>query len=527
MSAAESPVDSKQSITGRAGIVALGTLLSRILGLGRDLVLAASFSRAATDAFMVAFQLPNLLRQLLAEGAVQTAVLPVLSQVIEKKGEAAGRRYFQSVRGVSLTILAVVSLLGVIFAPTLVELFAGGFRARTEQFELTVALTRVVFPYIFFMGTTALGIAALNTHRRFVATSFAPALLNVSFIACALLLPALLAPQGIPTIYAMGFGALLGGVLQMMAQWPSLRAIGYLQSPRLDFTSPELRETFRRMVPTLFGIGVYYLDVLIGRRILSELGEGAVTYFGFALRLCDFPQGIFVMALQTATLPSLAALVARGQLREVTETFAFAVRLSLFVGLGATALVVALAEPLVSLTLERGSFDALASAETARALRAQGIGIFSVAAIRQLTAVFFALGDTKTPVWVAGVDLIAFVVAALALRGPLGHVGVSWAVSIASLVQLGLLAVSLSRRLGGLPWGVLANSTVRALGAGLGAAFGARLLHSSLFAPGPLGTLVAVAVFFGLYWALAQVFRCPELLELETALRARLRRRQA
>jgi putative peptidoglycan lipid II flippase len=366
----------RAKLTERAGIVALGTLLSRILGLGRDLVVAACFPRIATDAFMVAFQIPNILRQLLAEGAVQNAVLPVLSATIETEGEERGKDYFKNIRGLSLTILLVVTALGIWFSPEIVLLFAPGFADRPEQFEQTVTLTRWVFPFIIFVGTTALTSAALNVHQRFTASGFSPSLPNIAFILAALLLPAWLIEIGQPPILSLAIGAVVGGALQLFAQWPSLRAIGYAGFPSLRFSDPRVGETVRRMAPTLIGIGVYYLDVILGRRILSELGEGAVTYFGFALRLCDFPQGIFVMALQTATLPSLAALAARGQHEELSETFGFSVRLSLFVGLGAGALLVGLAEPLVRLLFERGEFGAEATTDRAsahlRVLRARG-----------------------------------------------------------------------------------------------------------------------------------------------------------
>ncbi len=237
MNANEGESERKQ-ITGRAGIVALGTLVSRLLGLGRDIALAALFSRAATDAWLIAWQLPNLLRQIFAEGAVQTAVLPVLSKIKEQEGDEAAARYFRAMRGLSLCLLVLVSLLGVLFAPLLVELFAAGFRDKPGQFARTVQLTRWVFPYIFFMGTAALGVAALNTHRRFVVTSFAPALLNVAFMIAAVALPGLLGAQGEERILAMAFGGLAGGVLQVVAQWPSLRAIGYLTAPSFEWNHP-------------------------------------------------------------------------------------------------------------------------------------------------------------------------------------------------------------------------------------------------------------------------------------------------
>lgn len=437
----------RKRITGRAAIVALGTLASRLLGLGRDLALAALFSRAATDAFLIAFQIPNLLRQLLAEGAVQTAVLPVLAKTRERQGEAAARAYFRAMRGLSLVVLCLVTALGMLFASELVDLFAAGFRERPGQHERAVQLTRWVFPYIFFMGTAALGVAALNTHKRFVVTSFAPALLNVSFILFALVLPGWLGARGHERILAMAIGALIGGVLQVTAQWPSLRTIGYFEPPSFRWNDPAVRETMRRLGPTLLGVGVYYVDVVIGRRLLSELGEGPISYFGFALRLCDFPQGIFVMALQTATLPSLAVLVAKEHLDEVAKTCAFGVRLALFVGIGATGLFVVLGEPIVALLFQRGQFGPEATRETARALMAQGLGIWTVAVVRQLVAVYFALGDTRTPVWVAATDLGVFVALALGLRGPLGHVGISLAVSGAGLAQMVLLWLRLGKHL--------------------------------------------------------------------------------
>lgn len=460
----------RKRITARAAIVALGTLASRVLGLGRDLVLAALFPRAATDAFLVAFQIPNLLRQLLAEGAVQTAVLPVLAKIRERDGEAAARAYFRAIRGLSLAALSLVTVLGVWFAPELVDLFASGFRDQPGQHERTVELTRWVFPYIFFMGTTALGIAALNTHKRFVVTSFAPALLNVSFIAFALILPGWLGARGYERILAMAVGALVGGVLQMLAQWPSLRAIGYLDPPSWRWNHPGVRETLHRLGPTLLGVGVYYIDVVVGRRLLSELGEGPISYFGFALRLCDFPQGIFVMALQTATLPSLAVLAAKDHIDEVAKTAAFGVRLALFVGLGATALFVVLAEPIVALLFQRGQFGPAATRETARALMAQGLGIWTAAVVRQLVAVYFALGDTRTPVKIAAADLCVFVGLALVLRGPLGHVGISLAVTGAGLAQMSLLWWRLGRHLPDRRGAEIAGSAARSGAAALGGA---------------------------------------------------------
>ncbi len=281
-----------KAITSRASVVASGTLLSRILGLVREQVLAATFAATITDAFFVAFLIPNTLRQLLAEGAVQNGVLPMLTKVREEEGEQRAREFYRNLRGWFIVVLLLVVVLGMVSAPLLVEVFAGGSRKYPGLFETTVTLTRWVFPYIFFMGLTALGVAALNTHRRFVVTAYAPALLNVAFIGCALLLPAWLLTHGCDPTFALTLGVLSGGLLQAVAQWPSLRAIGYHQAPRLTLTDPAVREVVRRMTPVLFGFGIYYVDVVVGRHLLSHEGIGAQSYFGFALRVCDFPQGI-------------------------------------------------------------------------------------------------------------------------------------------------------------------------------------------------------------------------------------------
>ncbi len=513
-------------IAGHATIVAFGTFVSRLLGLVRDQVIAAVFVRAATDAFFVAFTIPNVLRQLLAEGAVQNAVLPVLEGVREREGDSAARRLFATLRGFSLLVLLATTVLGIVFAPQLVHLFAGGYSQFPGQLERTVTLTRWLFPYIFFMGTAALGVAALNVCRRFTVTSFAPGLLNVAFIGLGLALPAWLQKNGHDPVLALAYAALLGGVLQVVAQWPSLRKVGYFGWPRLALKDPNFREALRRMGPVLFGIGIYYVDVVLARRFLSELDVGSQSYFSWAMRLCDFPQGIFVMALQSATLPSLARLVARGELEAVAETFAFSMRLTLWVAVTATVGAVALAEPLVTLIFQRGHFDAVAAHQTAHAFIAQGLGIWMVAAVRQLVGVYFALGDTKTPVRVAAIDLAAFVIAAWLLRPSLGHVGVGLAVTIASLTQMILLWVGLAKRLPRLHTCSILRSTAQtcafAIVAGLVARFVIQFTqnHRIAWATGGIMTgLVGVLTFCLVFLLMAKTFKSPELAAI------RLRRR--
>lgn len=513
----------RAKIANRAGVLAAGTFLSRVLGLVRDQVMAAVFSRATTDAFFVAFTLPNVFRQLLAEGAVQSAILPVLVQTREREGDESARRFFAAIRGLSLSVLAVVTLLGVAFAPVLVDLFAGGFRQLPGQFERTVLLSRWIFPYLFLVGSAALGVAALNSYHRFAAAAFAPGLLNVAFVVFSLTLPGWLGARGYEPGLALAVAVLVGGALQVVAQWPSLAAIGYLMRPTLALRHPGLRDVLKRLGAVGVGMGVYYLDVLLARRFLSELGVGAQSYFSWALRLCDFPQGVFVMALSAAALPSLSRAAAKGDFEGLSETFAYGMRLVLFVSLPATALAVTLAEPIVVLLFQRGAFDSESSRQTANALIAQGAGIWLVAMVRQLLAVYYSLGDTRTPVWVAAADLLVFVMAALALRGPLGHVGVSAAVSLASLVQATLLWTLLRRKLPDLRTREIANSALRALLASLISAAVALLTASWVSrGGGSRAWEAAVAGTAGVltFLVFARLFQSPELgLLLERARR--------
>jgi putative peptidoglycan lipid II flippase len=519
----ESGKAERERIVGRAGVVATGTLLSRVLGLGRDQAIAALFTRRETDAFWVALTIPNALRQLLAEGAVSSAVVPVLGERLEKGGDAAGRAFFARARGVSLVSLVVVSVLGVLFADPLTELFAGGYTG--EKLSRTVALTRAMFPYIFFMGTATLGMAALNAKRRFAVAAFAPALFNVGIIAAAFGLRGVLAARGWDPTLALAIGVIVGGALQVVVQWPALSAIGYRVRPRLDFRDPHVREMLRRIGPMTIGLGIYYVDLVLSRRFLSELGDGAQSYFSWASRLCDLPQGIFVMAISSATLPSLATFAARGDIDELVTTWSHGVRLALFVAVPCSVALVVLGEPIVALLFERGHFDAESTHQTARALAWQGGAIFTVATSRQCVAAFHALGDTRTPVVVSALDLVAFIVLAVLLRSRLGHVGISIAVGGSSAVQMILLAFGLRRRLGSIRGGEIALSAARVLGAsGIAAAAGwglARVVPGRVL-PGALGAFGFLCVFFLAAWAVG----ARELREIARPALAAARRRR-
>jgi putative peptidoglycan lipid II flippase len=432
---------------------------------------------------------------------------------------------------VSLVALAVVTVLGVAFAGPLTELFAAGYRTRPGELERTVALTRAVFPYIFFMGTAALGMAALNANRRFAVAAFAPGLLNVALLAAALGLPGILAATGHDPVLALAVGALAGGALQVAAQWPALRAIGYASAPRFVLDD-DVRAVLRRIAPLTFGIGVYYVDLVLSRRFLSELGVGAQSYFSWAMRLCDFPQGIFVMALSTAALPALSTLAARGARGELAKTWAHGMNLAMFVALPASAVLVVVGEPIVVALFQRGAFDAQAAHETARALAWQGGAVWTVAVVRQTVPGFYALGDTRTPVVVSAIDLCVFIALAMVFKGPMGHVGVSIAVAGSSATQMVLLLAGLRWRLGTICGALVLRSTGRTLVASIVASalgWAAARLATPL---GPAGAaaralpgLAGTVVFTVVFVVAARTMRSPELQEIVSTLRRRLRGR--
>lgn len=521
--AAEAGADAR-AVTRRAGVVGLGTLVSRGFGFLRDVVLASEFDRAATDAFFVAFTIPNALRQLFGEGAMSASLVPMLSAHAANGEHQRSLMFFRRARAVTFLMLLVVTVLGVVFAPQVALLFVGS-DVPPEVMARTTMLTRIVFPYIFFMGSAAFGAAALQTKNRFWVTSFAPLLLNVALILASLALAPAFAARGIDPALALAWGALVGGFLQWSVQWPSLRQIGFWGFAKPTFADREIKLWLSRMMPVTFGLGVYYIDLVLSRRLLAGAGTGAQSYFTWAMRVCDLPQGVLVLALSTAALPSLSAAAASGRNADVRATFLRGMRVCLLVVIPASVLLIVLAHPLVVAFFQRNHFTAEDAQQTANALMAQALGMAFVTAVRQMVPVFHAHGDTRTPVWVSAVDLAAFVGLAVLLRAPFGHVGVGLAVSGSSVVQALLLGVMLKRHLpGGGIWGAVARTVaIDALGATLagfgawGAARAASHLAGGLL-PALAGGLVFVLLYLGYVIACAE----PETESLIVRLRARV-----
>ena len=517
-------------IVRRAGVVATGTLTSRILGAVRDAVVAAVFALGATDAFWLAFTIPNALRVLLGEGAVSAAFVPVFTEVREREGMARAKEFYRNLVGAMAVVLLVVTLAGVAGAPWLVKGYAWGFQRDEALFETTVALTRLLFPYIFLMGISALMMGALYASKRFAAPAFAPVWLNICLIGAALLLAPMFVEFGWPAIFALAIGALLGGALQIVAQLPSLAKEKLIIRPRVGFRDIYVRKCARLMVPLMAGLGVYQLNVLLSRLFASFLPTGSVSYLYYGQRLAEIPQGMFALAIASAALPSLSDAVAKGDEEEAKRLFRHALRLSLFVAVPATVALAVLAEPAATVFFGRGHYDAAAIHETTRSLVWQASGIWAVASVRTIVPMFHAHNDTRTPVIASAFNLVVFVGLSLALMGPMQHAGLAAATTAAAVTQLVALLWLLRKRSGDLGMAEVRSSALRVLVASgvMGGVVwaGARFGHWENGGNDPRNLAVfAVTVLVGLgtYLAVAAALGSPELRDLRAAIQRRVR----
>lgn len=502
------------------GAIALATLVSRVLGFVRDMVVARAFGAGpVTDAFFVAFRIPNLLRRLLAEGALSTAIIPVFTESIHRGGRTEFVRVVRAVAGVATVVLCVVSGLGMLLAPWIVRVMAPGWSADPELMGLAGSLTRFMFPYLLLVGLAALAMGALNAQHRFFTAAIGPAVLNVAMIVSVLVLAGRMSPP----ILSLAVGVLVGGVGQLLVQLPELARLGVPLSPSAEWSHPAVRTIAGRLWPAVFGLAAVQVTVLVNTLLASLLPQGTVSYLYYADRVMEFPLGVFGIALATAVLPGMAAQAARRELRPLTETLGFALRLSAFVAVPAAVGLLALGYPIVRLLFQRGEFGAEDAIATTQALAGYAVGLPAFSATRIAAQTFYALGDTRTPVWVGFGSVVANVALAVALMWPLKHAGLALASSLSAYVNLILLYWLLRRRLGPLGGRETLRSLVRT---GIASAavwlwcvvIASRLVAGWVGAAWTVGALVAGAA---VYTAVAAALRAPEL----GALRGMLRRR--
>lgn len=423
-----------QRILRATGVVAAGTLLSRVLGLLRDVVISGVFGAGPlTDAFFVAFAIPNFFRRLMGEGSLAVAVVPVYTRYLTQDREEA-QKALRAVATAAVLVLLALTAGGVAGARGLVELQVFGWRSG-EVLPLAVELTRICFPYLFFISLVALSMGVLNAHGHFAAPALAPCLLNLSLIASALLLAPLLDPP----VKALAWGVLAGGILQLLLQLPFLRSHGVKFRPLLELRHPAVLRIGRLMLPMVAGIAVFQVNQVVNRLLASFLPHGSISYLYYADRIFEFPLGLFAVALGVAALPSFSRRVAHGQWEQFREDVEMALRTILFISVPATVGMMVLRVPLVHVIFQHGVFSPRDTVLTAQALMAYSPGVAAYGAIHVLSRAFYATEEARTPVKCAAIGAGVNLAAGLLLMGPLRHAGLALANSLAAWVNATLL----------------------------------------------------------------------------------------
>ncbi|RJG11990.1 murein biosynthesis integral membrane protein MurJ [Pseudomonas cavernicola] len=412
------------------------TMLSRVLGFVRDTIVARIFGAGvATDAFFVAFKLPNLLRRIFAEGAFSQAFVPILAEYKSQQGEEATRTFIAYVSGLLTLVLALVTVLGMLAAPWVIWVTAPGFTDTPEKFELTSSLLRVTFPYILLISLASLAGAILNTWNRFSVPAFVPTLLNVSMIVFALFLT----PYFDPPVMALGWAVLVGGFLQLVYQLPHLKKIGMLVLPRLNVRDSGVWRVLKQMGPAILGVSVSQISLIINTIFASFLAAGSISWMYYADRLMELPSGVLGVALGTILLPALSRTYASNDSHEYSRLLDWGLRLCFLLALPCALALAILSEPLTVSLFQYGKFTALDAQMTQRALIAYSVGLMGIILVKVLAPGFYARQNIRTPVKIALFTLAVTQLMNLAFVIPLRHAGLALAIGLAACINAGLL----------------------------------------------------------------------------------------
>jgi len=439
----------RREVAKAAGLVSFGTLTSRVMGLCRDVAIAFAFGAGLySDAFFVAFRVPNLIRRLLGEGPMSAAFIPVFSEYREKRSEKEAWKLASNLTGLMGGLALVLTVAGMFAAPVIVRVIAPEWDLDGVKGGVTVRLTRLMFPYLFLVVLYALAMAVLNSCRRFFVPAAAPALLNLGMIWGALVM----SPYFDPPVMGLAWGVLLGGALQLGVNVPPLRSIGYRWRPGFDTRDEGVRRVGRLMVPTVVGLAVNDINQVVDTILASLLAEGSVSWLFYGSRLTQFPLGLIGIAMGTAILPTLSAQSARGALKELRETVSFGLRVVFFLTFPAIIGLTVLRTPITALIFQRGEFAVSDTVATGQAIFFYALGMWAAGGIRILASAFYSLKDTRTPFLTAAAAMAANILLNLYLMTVMGHAGLALASSLSIIFQFFLLAHLLRRRLG--PFGL-------------------------------------------------------------------------
>jgi len=456
-------MSSRKHIIRSAGIIGFATVVSRILGFIRDILIAGFFGTARyAQAFVVAFRIPNMLRDLVGEGATNAAFVPVLSEYHATREKQEFWHLSNVLLNMLLIVLSSITLLGILFSPVIVRLIAPGFANDPEKLNITIYLTRIMFPYVLLVGLLAYSMGILNSLKHFSAPAFAPAILNCSIILCILL------SKG--NVTALAIGVLIGGVVQLLIQFPVLLSKGFTFNFKSGIFHPAVRKIGFLLLPRILGSCVYQINIFINTMLASLssiVGDGGVAALYYANRIFQFPLAIFGMAIAQAALPTMSREALESGLGRLKYTLSFSLRAVNFIMIPASVGLIVLARPITRILFERGMFDSYSTYITAHALIFYSIGLFSYAGIKILVSCFYSLKDTLTPVKIASMSLLLNIVLNVIFMFPLKISGLALATSLSGSFNFFLLFFMLKKKIGDLGGIEILVSFLKSVGASL------------------------------------------------------------
>jgi putative peptidoglycan lipid II flippase len=502
-----------------AGVTGAATLASRVLGLVRDQVLAALFGAGNDmDAFVVAFRIPNLVRDLFAEGAMSAAFVPAFTRELTSEGKDAAWRLGNNVLNALLLTTGALVLAGIVFARPLIEVYAGDFARVPGKLELTVQLTRVMLPFLSMVAAAAAVMGMLNSLHHYFVPALAPAMFNVATIVGAIVLVPLMPALGLPRIMAIAIAGLAGGLGQVAIQWPALRAEGFRYRWLFDRRDPALRRVLLLMGPGTIGLAATQVNLFVNTLLATSQGTGAASWLTYAFRLMYLPIGLFGVSIGTAVLPAVSRDAAIGNTAGMRDTVSSGLGMMLMMNVPATIGLFVLATPIVRLLFERGHFLPSDTAATAAALRFYAIGLAGYSAARIASPTFYALGESRVPAAVSGAVIAVNAAASVVLVRAIGFEGLALGTSIAAMANAGTLVWLLRRRLGGLDGRHLSVTLIKVAAAALAMGVAAVAIQHTMdrVVPGAHAAAQAVRLAASIGGALltlavsARLLRVPE-----------------
>ena len=508
-------MDQREGIAKSATVVSSATFVSRLFGLAREQVFAHFFGATlATDAFVAAFRIPNLLRDLFAEGALSAAFVPVFTETMVNKGKKDAFHLANLLLNGLVIVLSGVVLVGILVTPWIVDLIAPGFSKTPGKAELTTVLARIMFPFLPLVSLAAVSMGMLNSLKRFGVPAFAPVFLNLGMILAGFLI----CPLFEEPIVGMAVGALLGGMGQWLFQVPTLRKEGFRYKAVLSFRDPGFRRIMLLMAPAVVGLASTQINIFVNTMIASSI-KGAVSWLNYSFRLMHFPLGMFGVAVATVTLPALAGYAARKDIPNVLSTCNSSLRLVLFLTIPSTFFLAVAARPIISVFYQHGVFQYADTVSTARALLFYAVGLLAYSSVRVLAQVFYSLGDTRTPVKTSMLAVAVNITLNLLVVRSLGFIGLALATSVSAFVNLAGLALSLNRRAGRLDFAGLSRHVGRVMACSLlmaAAVFTAMKvfplsLETAGLGPRAVNLILLTVIAGGSYFVFSTVFKIKEL----------------